>query len=82
MRFKPGDMVRIGGRVTANDINYHKRGIVAPYENGCLVVNMIEPFKNGATRITWLSENCMGTVFGCWRPFHVSFVRRVYGIDI
>lgn len=57
MKFKPGDMVRIGGRITADDINYHKRGIVAPYEAGCLVVNMIEPFNNGATRITWLSEN-------------------------
>lgn len=56
MKFKPGDMVRIGGRITADDINYHKRGIVAPYEDGCLVVNMIEPFRNGQTRITWLSE--------------------------
>lgn len=56
MRFVPGDMVRIGGRIADDDPNYHKRGIVAPYENGCLVVNMIEPFSNGATRITWLSE--------------------------
>lgn len=47
MKFKPGDMVRIGGRITDDDPNYHKRGIVAPYEAGCLVVNMIEPFRNG-----------------------------------
>lgn len=56
MKFKPGDMVRIGGRIATDDPNYHKRGIVAPYEDGELVVNMIEPFKNGMTKITWLSE--------------------------
>lgn len=55
-KFKPGDMVRIGGRIAEDDPNYHKRGIVAHNDDGYLIVNMIEPFKDGKTRINWLSE--------------------------
>lgn len=57
MKFKPGDLVRIGGCIEEWDTNYHKQGIVASCKNGNLVVNMIDPFKSGATRINWLSED-------------------------
>lgn len=54
--FKLGDLVRVGGRISEIDQNYHKRGIVKDYVGSYPVVEMIEPFEGGEVIVDWLLD--------------------------
>lgn len=54
--FKLGDLVRVGGRISEVDQNYHKRGIVKDYDGVFPVVEMIDPFEGGEVVVNWLSN--------------------------
>lgn len=54
--FKLGDLVRVGGRISEVDQNYHKRGIVKDYVGPYPVVEMIDPFEGGGVTVNWLSD--------------------------
>lgn len=54
--FKLGDLVRVGGRISEIDQNYHKRGIVKDYVGSYPVVEMIEPFEGGEVTVDWLLD--------------------------
>lgn len=55
-KFYVDQMVRIGNECSSGDPNYHKRGRVKSLNDenfGYMVVDMIDPFDNGETHITW-----------------------------
>ncbi len=57
-KFHIGQMVRIGNTCPCTDRNYHKRGrVVSVDEVGDIIVDMIDPFSNGKTHITWCSND-------------------------
>ena len=52
--FRVGQMVRIGNKIPSSDTNYHKRGYIIGFmSNECPIVEMIEPFTNGNTKVDW-----------------------------
>lgn len=52
--FRVGQMVRIGNEIRSGDLNYHKRGYIVAFGNGgCPIVDMIDPFNTGATKVDW-----------------------------
>lgn len=52
--FRVGQMVRIGNEIRSEDSNYHKRGYIVAFGNGgCPIVDMIDPFNTGATKVDW-----------------------------
>ena len=66
-KFYIGQIVRIGNKCNVEDINYHKRGkIVSVDEVDNITVDMIDPFSNGKTLITWcpkwLWEPCFNQI--------------------
>lgn len=52
--FRVGQMVRIGNEIRSEDLNYHKRGYIIGFgDDGYPIVDMIDPFNTGATKVNW-----------------------------
>lgn len=68
--FRAGQMVRIGNEISSSDSNYHKRGYVVGFTNcGYPIVDMIDPFTAGTTRVDW----CPSTF---WEPYKTRLTCR------
>lgn len=48
-----GQLVRIGNEVSRTDVNRHKRGRIVGFKYDCPIVEMLDPFENGKTRVDW-----------------------------
>lgn len=73
-KFKVGDPVRIGGRIGPEDINYHARGVVMKFCDGCPVVKVFDKWRNPYQKVNnpvtvdWLSEDCW-ELYGSKSPY-------------
>ena len=48
-----GQLVRIGNEVSTSDVNFHKRGRIVMFNGALPIVEMLDPFADGRTRIDW-----------------------------
>ena len=60
-----GQLVRIGNEVSKNDVNFHKRGRIVRFDRSCPVVEMLGPFTDGQTTITWCPSRF-------WEPYQTK----------
>lgn len=59
--FHVGQLVRIGNECNKNDPNLGKRGIISKLDKLNITVEMLDPFEDGQTHITWVRN-------GLWEP--------------
>lgn len=71
MKFKVGDKVRVGGKISSADSNFGKRGTVVDYDGDTPVVKMKDTFSSGSVRIAWLDEDSW--VYDCGFIFKPIF---------